>query len=362
MKIALGMSGGIDSSMCALMLKEQGHEVIGVTMAKWSPNSGIVQADKRGCFGPSEPRALDAARRAAQKLGIEHHIIDLESEFKECVLQYYVDSYIHGQTPNPCVMCNSKIKFGELIRKTRELGIEFDRFATGHYARISFDEHSHRYQLWAALDKRKDQSYFLSMLSQEQLAITMFPLGNLRKDEIKAFATARGFEYLIKKKESQDFLESFDNSPLFKDGGFSPGVFVDKQGKVLGRHRALIHYTVGQRKGLGLAGFAHPQYVIAMDYENNRIIVGEEEDTYSDTLYARDLKWLSINEPKTTLVCEAKIRLAHKAQECRVERISDNRYLVKFKEPVSAITPGQVVAFYDGDLVLGAGFICDTTA
>ncbi|MCK9558266.1 MAG: tRNA 2-thiouridine(34) synthase MnmA [Candidatus Cloacimonetes bacterium] len=357
MKIALGMSGGIDSSMCALMLKEQGHEVIGVTMAKWSPASGIVQADKRGCFGPSEPEVLEAARRSAQKLGIEHHIINLEREFKDCVLDYYVDSYLKGLTPNPCIICNRRIKFDELIRKTKDLGVEFDCFATGHYARIRFDDKTDRYQLLEAKDKRKDQSYFLSMLSQQQLAILMFPLGEYLKEEIKAFATSRGYDYLIKKKESQDFLESVDNSPLFATGGFNPGDFVDKQGKILGRHSGLIHYTIGQRKGLGLAGFARPQYVIGIDYENNRVIIGEEEDTYSDTLYATEINWLSIAEPKDTLHCTARIRLAHKAQECVLSRCDDGRYLVQFICPVSAITPGQVVAFYRDELVLGAGFI-----
>jgi tRNA-specific 2-thiouridylase len=357
MKIALGMSGGIDSSMCALMLKEQGHEVIGITMAKWSPASGILAADKRGCFGPSEPEALEAAKRSAAKLGIEHHIINLEEEFKHCVLQYYRDSYLRGETPNPCVVCNRRIKFGDLIDKTRALGIEFERFATGHYARIRFDEVSDRYQLLRALDLRKDQSYFLSMLSQEQLAITLFPLGEILKEDIKALAKSRAYEYLVKKKESQDFLESYDNSPLFSGSSIEPGDYVDRNGRVLGKHNGLIHYTIGQRKGLGLAGFARPQYVIGIDYPNNRVIIGEEELLYGNTLYATEVNWLSIAAPSDTLKCYARIRLAHTPQGCTVEPLADGRYYVKFDAPLSAITPGQVIAFYQEDVVLGAGFI-----
>lgn len=358
MIVALGMSGGIDSSMCALMLKEQGHRVIGVTMAKWSPASGIIDADKRGCFGPSEPAALDAAKHSAAKLGIEHHVIDLEDEFKATVLCYYRDSFLKGETPNPCVVCNRQIKFGQMINKTKAMGIEFDRFATGHYARIRYSEADNRYQLLKAKDPRKDQSYFLSMLSQEQLAITMFPLGTMLKEDIKAFAKAQGFEYLVKKKESQDFLESYDNSPLFAGHRCGSGDFVDVRGKYLGKHKGLIHYTIGQRKGLGLAGFAKPQYVIGIDAANNRVIIGDEELLYSDSLYASGINWLSISEPKEPLKCQARIRLAQHPENCLVEKMADGRYYVKFDAPISAITPGQVVAFYQEDMVLGAGFIC----
>ncbi|MCK9332299.1 MAG: tRNA 2-thiouridine(34) synthase MnmA [Candidatus Cloacimonetes bacterium] len=357
MRIALGMSGGIDSTMTALILKEQGHEVIGVTMTKWSSSSGITSKDKRGCFGPSEPESIEAAKRSAKALGIEHHLIHLETEFKEYVLSYYTDTYIKGKTPNPCVVCNQRVKFGELIRKTQGLGINFEHFATGHYARVQYCEDSKRWQLLRAKDLRKDQSYFLSMLSQEQLALCMFPLGEYHKEELKEFARERGYDYLIKKKESQDFLESIDNSPLFAGKSYSKGEFVDKNGKVLGYHNGLPYYTIGQRKGLGLAGFAKAQYVIAIDYEQNQIVIGEESDLFCDSLYVEGLNWVSITEPRSVLECKAKIRLAHSPQLCSVQKQKEDLYRVMFREPVASITPGQVIAFYEGDMLLGAGFI-----
>ncbi len=357
MRIALGMSGGVDSTMCALLLREMGHEVIGLTMTKWSPKSGILKAEKRGCFGPSEPAAVEAAIDAARRLGIRHQVISLEEEFGRDVLDYYRKSYSAGRTPNPCVVCNRKIKFGALLRKALDLGISFDRFATGHYARISYCEELARWQLHKAMDPTKDQSYFLSGLSQEQLAFSLFPLGSMLKSELKAFAESKGFEYLIKKKESQDFLESNDKSPLFDPANEQPGAFVDRYGKVLGMHKGLIHYTIGQRKGLGLAGFAVAQYVIGMDYETNTVIIGPEEELYSDSLYARDFNWVSIPKPGTALQCFGKIRLAHEPAPCRIDLISPNNWYVKFQQAVSAITPGQVVALYQDDLVLGSGFI-----
>jgi len=357
MKIALGLSGGIDSTMCALMLKQQGHEVIGITMTKWNLCSGITSADKRGCYGPSEPAAITAAVRSAKKLGIEHHIIDLAGEFTSIVLKYFTDSYVQGRTPNPCVVCNSQIKFGAMIQKAQEKGIEFERFATGHYARVAYDEPSRRWQLLTAADSLKDQSYFLSMLSQAQLALCLFPLGDLQKSDLKDFARAQGYEYLIKEKESQDFLESYDSSPLFKDYRVEEGDFVDQDMKILGRHKGLIHYTIGQRKNLGLAGFAEAQYVLALDKAQNRVIIGPERDLYKDFLYATGVNWVSISEPEAGLSCTAKIRLAQTPQPCKIEKTPDGSFHVRFETPISAITPGQVVAFYDGDLVLGAGFI-----
>lgn len=357
MKIALGLSGGVDSTVTAMILRDQGHEVIGITMSKWTPESGIIQADKRGCFGPSEPQAVASAIQAAKRLGIEHHVINLEQEFEQEVLEYYRLTYASGRTPNPCVVCNRKIKFGALLEKATASGIAFDKFATGHYARIRFDAQLSRWQLLKALDPAKDQSYFLSGLSQEQLSLSLFPLGSMLKTDIKAYAESHGFAYLIKKKESQDFLESEDNSPLFKPGDAIPGAFVDRSGKVLGTHRGLAHYTIGQRKGLGLAGFPVPQYVIGMDAVVNTITIGPEEDLFSDALYAEDVSWLSIPEPEGVLHCCGKIRLAHEPVPCAVEKTIDGSYYVKFGEGISAVTPGQVIAFYDDELVLGAGFI-----
>ncbi len=357
MRIALGMSGGIDSSMCAMILREMGHTVIGITMAKWSPASGILTSDKRGCFGPSEPISLESAKKAAKKIGIENHVIDLEHEFRDCVLSYYTRDFEEGRTPNPCIICNREIKFGRLLSKSRELGISFDLFATGHYVRIAQHTVSQRYQLLKAIDSHKDQSYFLGMLSQDQLSTLYFPLGSMKKEEIKALARSKGFEYLEKKMESQDFLESFDNSPLFDKESVRPGDFVDINGKVLGRHQGLIRYTIGQRKGLGLAGFDSPRYVIGLDKAKNHVVIGKEEDLYRSSLITSGINWVSIPEPQTEFTCEAKVRLAQRPEPCLVRRLDGNRYQVEFQRPISAITPGQLLALYRNDLVLGAGFI-----
>lgn len=357
MKIALGLSGGVDSTICALLLKEAGHEVIGITMRKWSAASGILSADKRGCFGPSEPQALAAAKEAAARLGIVHYEIDLEKEFKEEILSYYRESYAAGLTPNPCVFCNQKIKFGALLQSALSSGISFDRFATGHYARSSYNEALDRWQLFKAKDDSKDQSYFLSGLKQEQLALSLFPLGELLKTEIKAYAEIRGFAYLIKKKESQDFLESFDNSPLFAASDAKPGSFIDKNGKILGEHKGLIYYTVGQRKGLGLKGFPEAQYVIKLDIKSNSILIGNESDLYNDKLLAININWLSLPAPSESFECCAKIRLAQEPAACTIAPLPDGSALVRFANPISAITPGQIVAFYEDDMVLGMGEI-----
>lgn len=356
MRVALGLSGGVDSTIAAILLKEQGYDVIGITMAKWSPESGILTRDKRGCFGPSEPDALISAERAAKKLGIEHHIIRLDDEFKSEVLDYFTTTYALGKTPNPCVICNQQIKFGALIAKARKLGLDFDRFATGHYAQVSYSEQLGRWQLFQAADKRKDQSYFLSFLTQEQLAGSLFPLGGMQKDDIREFARTRGFEYLIKEKESQDFLESDNILPLFRKNSFAPGDFVDTAGNVLGKHKGLIHYTIGQRKGLGLAGFDSPRYVISLSRRENKVVIGKEEELYSNELLAVNMNWVSIPEPSGELRCEAKVRLAQHPVSCTINK-AEGLWKVVFDQPISAITPGQVLALYDGEMLLGAGFI-----
>lgn len=356
MRVALGLSGGVDSTIAAILLQEQGYEVVGITMAKWNPSSGMLTRDKRGCFGPSEPDAILSAELAAKKLGIEHHVIRLDDEFKAQVLDYFTATYALGKTPNPCVVCNHQIKFGALISKARELVPDFEYFATGHYAQTSYSEESGRWQLFQAADNRKDQSYFLSFLSQEQLASSLFPLGGMQKDDIREFARKRDFEYLIKKKESQDFLESENILPLFRNMKITPGDFVDKDGNILGTHKGLIHYTIGQRKGLGLAGFDSPRYVIALNRRQNRVVIGREEELFKDELLAVNMNWVSIPEPKQELCCTAKVRLAQKPVPCTLSR-DESLWKVAFHEPVSAITPGQVVALYDGKMLLGAGFV-----
>jgi tRNA-specific 2-thiouridylase len=356
-KVALGMSGGIDSTMSALILQEQGYEVIGITMAKWNPESGIVSQDKRGCFGPGEPAAVEAAKNACARIGIPFHRIDLHEEFEHSVLSYFTSEFMHGRTPNPCVICNSRIKFARLPQKARELGIEFDFFATGHYANIKYSAELKRWQILQGRDSTKDQSYFLVFLSQEQLSQTLFPLGAMLKSEIRDFAIAKGFDYLIKKRESQDFLESKDPSPLFPTEAFTPGEFVDYRGRVLGRHHGIVNYTIGQRKHLGLAGFPEPMYVIAIDAVQNQVVLGPLRDLYQSHLVARNVNWVSWEPISKPTSCKAKIRQAHTAADCIISPMDESTLAVEFAEPQMSITPGQLAAFYRDGALLAAGII-----
>ncbi len=360
MKIAIGMSGGIDSTMAALILRDQGHQVIGLTMAIWDESIPIQQSIKSGCYGPGEKEDLIAARHACEKLGIEHHIIHLRDEFTENVLSYFCDTYVAGKTPNPCLVCNQRMKFGLLPARAREQGLEFDYFATGHYVRVAFDEGLQRYQLLRSVDETKDQSYFLTYLSQDQLARCIFPLGSTTKAETRALAQKYGFGELVSKKESQDFLETDDYSVLFEANSFTEGDIVDFKGKVLGKHRGLIHYTVGQRKNLGIPGQTDPYYVLEIDAGTNRLIVGPKQYLYKTELLAENVNWISIPEPEHRLKASARIRLQHNPASCTIQVLPDKRVHIDFDEEQLSITPGQAVVFYDKDLVLGGGLICST--
>ncbi len=356
-KIAIGMSGGIDSTMAALILKEQGHEVIGLTMSIWDETIPLKESSKSGCFGPGEKEDLVAARKACEKLGIEHHVIRLKDEFKDHVLSYFCDTYIAGQTPNPCLICNQRMKFGYLPQKARLMGLEFDFFATGHYVRVLFDDAKGRYQLLRAVDKSKDQSYFLSFLSQEQLSQVVFPLGFFHKEETRKLAQKYGFDELVEKQESQDFLETDDYSILFESDTFRSGKIIDINGKELGTHRGLIHYTIGQRKNLGIPGQNEPYYVLEIDAAQNKIIVGPKYYLFKADLIADNINWISIDPPEEDFGSTARIRLQHEPAPCNIKPLGDNSALVTFKEDQLSITPGQAVVFYDGDTMLGGGLI-----
>ena len=359
-RVALGMSGGIDSTMGALLLMDMGYEVTGITMSIWDPAIPIKESTKSGCFGPGEADDLEAARKACSQLGIEHHIIKLQQEYKGKVLDYFCSTYLDGKTPNPCIFCNQRMKFGFLPQRAREMGISFDWFATGHYVRKDYDETTRRWQIKKALDLSKDQSYFLAFLAQDQIKSTLFPLGALRKEEIRDFARARGYEYLTTKKESQDFLETDDYSVLFAANTFGPGEIVDESGKQLGTHRGLIHYTIGQRKNLGLSGMPEPYYVTKIDAVQNRVVVGPKELLFQDRLLATDLNWVSISGLDAPLKASAKIRLGHDAAPCLITpRETEGKQSLElvFDEPQLSITPGQAVVLYQDDLLLGGGII-----
>ena len=356
-RAALGMSGGIDSTMSALLLMEQGFEVIGLTMSIWDERVPITESTKSGCFGPGEAEDLAAAKQACAKLGIEHHVIRLQEEYKDNVLDYFCATYLSGKTPNPCVMCNQRMKFGFLPARAHQMGLEFDFFATGHYVRNAYNDSTRRWELLQAVDKSKDQSYFLAFLSQEQIATTLFPLGALEKHDLREYALEKGFGELVRKKESQDFLETDDYSVLFQPETFSPGEIVDRQGNVVGRHRGLINYTIGQRRHLGLSGMPEPYFVITIDAANNRLVVGPQNLLYGDVLNAEAVNWVALPGLDQEIRATAKIRLAHEPAPCTLVPLEENRIQVLFDTPQISITPGQAVVFYAGEVLLGGGII-----
>jgi len=352
-KVVVAMSGGVDSSIVAALLKEEGYEVIGVTMKIWDGMALIEKGTHHACYGPGEEEDIEDAQKVAQILGIPFYTFDLKQEYKVEILDYFRYEYLLGRTPNPCLRCNHKVKFDALLKKARDSAIEFDYFATGHYAQVEYDKSRHRYFLRKAKDSRKDQSYFLSSLSQEQLEHTLFPLNSYTKEEVRKMAQTLGLG-VADKLESQNFVA----------GGYStlvevaaqPGPILDRQGNVLGQHQGIPFYTIGQRKGLGLSA-REPLYVTAIDQKRNAIIVGTKEEVYGDELIASEINWIAIEGLRNPIKVKAKIRYRHKEAEAMVAPLDEDKIHVKFKELQMAITPGQAIVFYDGDAVVGGGTI-----
>lgn len=355
------MSGGVDSSIAAYLLKQQGYEVVGLTMQTWDGTVPLPASSKPGCFGPGEAQDIESARAVAARLGITHHVVSLASEYKAEVLQYFRKEYLAGRTPNPCVRCNRQVKFGLLLERARAHGVEFDLFATGHYARVMYDEARGRHVLMRGKDPRKDQSYFLSHLVQEQLQQLLFPLGERDKDEVRRIASDLGWTDLLDKPESQDFIECDSYGVLFEPEDARPGPILDAEGNVLGQHEGIIHYTVGQRRGLRIGGKPRPLYVTGVSGKDNSVRVGERESLFSDRLLATNVNWIALSGPPSEpLEAMAKVRQQHRAAAARITSCNvegQPGVEVVFREPQMAITPGQTVAFYDGDVVLGAGTI-----
>ena len=352
MKVVVAMSGGVDSSVAAALLKEKGYQVSGVTMKIWDGEAFPGEGTRHGCYGPGEEEDIEDARKVAQILGSDFYVFDLRQEYKAEVLDYFYHEYLSGRTPNPCLRCNHKVKFDALLRKTQDSGIEFDYFATGHYARVEYNKSQHRHLLKKARDLKKDQSYFISSLSQAQLGRSLFPLGNYTKEEVRKMASDFGLG-VDNKTESQDFIAG---GYSFLVAAAKPGPILDKQGNILREHRGIPSYTIGQRKGLGISS-QEPLYVTDINPEENAIIVGTQEELYQDELVASGLNWIAIEELKQPTKVKARIRHLQRETEAIVTPLSEDKVHVKFKEPQMAITPGQAVVFYCGDVVVGGGTI-----
>jgi tRNA-specific 2-thiouridylase len=357
-RIAVGMSGGVDSSVAALLLARQGADVVGVTMSVWDASVPLPPGGRPGCFGPGEAADLAAARASADRLGIPHVVVPLAEAYRREVLDHVRREYLAGRTPNPCVRCNRRVKLGLLPAQARAAGVAFDAFATGHYARVAFDASRGRWTLSRGRDAAKDQSYFLSHLGQEQLATLRLPLADLTKTEVRRLAVEAGLAEAAGRAESQDFLEGDGLAALFAAGEAPPGPIVDLDGRVLGRHRGLVRYTVGQRRGLGVGGAGEPWYVVRLDPVRNALVVGRRGALLGTRLRVVECNWIAWAGPPAEPVRAAvRIRLRHPAAAATIRPAPAGAVEVECDEPQAAIAPGQTAVFYDGDLVLGAGTI-----
>jgi len=352
-RVVVGLSGGVDSSTAAALLLEQGYEVVGITLKLW-PQDCLARAEDKCCG----PQAVADARAVCHRLGIPFYLMDEAEEFKQQVIRYFAEEYKAGRTPNPCVMCNDKLKFGTLLSLARKLGAEY--VATGHYARIERDPASGRHLLKRGRDPRRDQSYFLFSLRQEQLARSLFPLGDLCKTETRAAARERALK-TADKEESMEICFVPDNDYgafLQKSGLVAPhrGEIVDRAGRVLGYHEGIEFYTIGQRRGLRLAA-SRPWYVVDLDPARNRVVVGEAADLACAEFRVERCNWIPWAAPPATLEVTAKIRYNHPGTPATVTPQPDGGARVQLHTPQRAVTPGQACVFYDGDTVVGGGWI-----
>ncbi len=360
------MSGGVDSSAAAALLKAGGHELVGFTMQLWNQRRGLSVGED-GEPLPSRCCSLDDvydARRVAEELGFPFYVLNLERDFERDVVAPFVQSYLEGETPIPCVACNSRLKFASLDRTALSVGCE--KVATGHYARVRHDEAAGRYRLLRGKDARKDQSYFLWELTQEQLSRSLFPLGEMTKDEVREVARRHGL-YVAEKRESQEicfvpdgdyagFIDRYLEAEGREDERPARGEIVDTQGRVVGEHEGVHRFTVGQRRGLGVSR-PLPLYVVRVEPESSRVVVGHDEELLSPEFNAAGVNWVAFDEPAEPVHADVRVRYRHKEAPAIITPLGDGRARVRFDEPQRAITPGQATIFYRGEEVVGGGWI-----
>jgi len=353
-RVVVAMSGGVDSSVAAWLLKKQGYEVIGITMCF---NISHGRRKKPACCGIE---GIEDARRVAEKIGIRHYVLNFSRELESQIINNFCSEYLKGRTPNPCVRCNQFIKFDALLKKARAMDAQF--FATGHYARVVYNPKKKKYLLKKGKDKRKDQSYFLYSIKKETLPHILLPLGNYTKKQIRVMARKIGIKVAEKRASqeicfiSDDYRDFLKHRLAKRKTNIKPGPIVDTKGKILGRHQGICFYTLGQREGLGIA-LGHRAYIVKIDVPKNTIIVGRKEELYSKELIAEQSNFISIDFPRKPIHAKAKIRYNHKESSCKVAPLNRNRLKVKFLKPQRAITPGQSVVFYNQDTLLGGGII-----
>ncbi len=348
-KVVLGMSGGVDSSVAAYILQQEGYEVIGLTMA-------VVPDD--GMYDDYCPMAVvEDAKKVADSLGIVHHVVDFRGVFERKVIDYFIDEYMEGRTPNPCVACNKNIKFGEFLKKAESLGADY--IATGHYASIEKDQDTGRYLMRKSHDDKKDQTYFLYGMTQYQLAHTLMPLGKYNKDRVREIAKEIGLE-IHNKPDSEEicFIPDNDHGKFIESrvgDRVKAGNFVDLDGNILGQHKGIVYYTVGQRKGLGIA-LGKRVFVQKIDPVKDEIVLADEKDLFKSKLYADELNIIAYDKLPDSINVSAKVRYSLRTSRANV-RLEGDGVVVEFEEPQRAITKGQSIVFYDGDLVIGGGII-----
>lgn len=353
-RVVVGMSGGVDSSVAAYLLKEAGYDVVGVTMQIWQKEDDDTVSANGGCCGQS---AVEDAARVASRIGIPHYVMNFRDEFQEKVIQYFMDEYLAGRTPNPCIACNRYVKWESLLQRSLQIGADY--IATGHYARIAKLPNG-RFAIQRSATAAKDQTYALYNLTQDQLSHTLMPVGDYEKGRIRQIAEEIGLP-VAHKPDSMEicFVPDQDYARFISEnsGHVVPeGNFVTTDGKVIGRHKGITHYTVGQRKGLNLS-MGKPVFVVEIRPETNEVVIGDNQDVFTDRLRCSNLNFMSVEDIHEDTPVVAKIRYNHQGAKAVVRKTGADEAEVVFEEPVRAVTPGQAVVFYDGDYVLGGGTI-----